>query len=53
MTQKKCDVLLGIWIKKNHTLALSHVKKSNWILPDKEYVNSKGEQYYFGFKIID
>lgn len=53
MKERKCDVLLGTWIESNHTLAVSHVRKSNWIIPEKEYKNSKGKRYYFGFKIID
>lgn len=52
MKERKCDVLLGTWIESNHTLALSHVRKSNWVIPEKEYKNSKGNPYYFGFKII-
>ncbi len=52
MRKRKCDVLLGTWIESNHALALSHVRKANWILPDKQYINSKGKTYYFGFKIL-
>ncbi len=53
MIEQNCDVVLGTWIESNHALALSHVRKANWVIPAKQYLNSKGQHYYFGFKILE
>lgn len=52
MRKNDTDILLGTWIEADFQLALSHVRKANWILPDKKYINSKKIPYYFGFKIL-
>ena len=52
MKENNSDILFSTWIASNYQLALSHVRKSNWVLPQKEYFNSKGKPYYFGFKIL-
>lgn len=46
------SILLETWTEANYSLALSYVRKANWILSEKGYYNSKGKRYYFGYKLL-
>ena len=52
MQNNNVNILMGTWVQTDYQLALSHAHKSKWILPQKQYYNSKREIYYFGFKLV-
>lgn len=52
MRSSNADIMLGTWIFENSKAALIHEERHGWIFPKKNYINSKGKPYYFGFKIL-